>query len=107
MKTAEKGQGIEGTIFQALKHRIHVRKEQPAFGNNKVELVETHNEHVLGFMKKAGDEEIVVIQNFSEKKQEIRCWMRKGVDLLTGNSVELNGTVELSGYQGLWVKLNA
>lgn len=107
VKTAEKGQGIEGSIFQALKHRIHVRKEQPAFGNNKVELVETHNEHVLGFMKKAGDEEIVVIQNFSEKKQEIRCWMRKGVDLLTGNSVELNGTVELSGYQGLWVKLNA
>lgn len=107
VSVAQKGQGIEGTIFQALKHRIHLRKQHSAFGNNNIELVETHNEHVLGFSKKDENEQVIVIQNFSEKKQEIRCWLRSGTDVLTNNTVDLNGVVQLSGYQGMWVKLDA
>ncbi|MBO6794746.1 MAG: hypothetical protein JJ895_12615 [Balneolaceae bacterium] len=106
VQTAKKGQGIEGAIFQALKHRIQFRKEHAALGNNKVDLVETHNDHVLGFIKQNENEKLVIIQNFSESEQEIRCWMSVGVDVLTGNHVDLDGSIVLSGYQGMWVKLD-
>ena len=105
-KSALNGKGIEGQIFQELKRRIFLRKEIPAFGNGDLELIETHNPHVLGYLKKDEDQKIAVIHNFSEQEQEIRCWLRIGVDRLTEYQVDLNGTLIMSGYQSMWVELD-
>lgn len=105
-ESAQKGQGIEGSIFRELKRRIFLRKEIPAFGNGNLELIETHNPHVLGYLKQEGDQKFAVIHNFSEKEQEFRSWLSIGVDKLSGNHVDLNGTVTLSGYQDMWVELD-
>lgn len=105
-KSAQKGDGIAGRIYQEMKRRIWIRKNTPAFGSGDIELAETNNRHVLGYLKKHGDEKIVVIHNFSEQQQEIRCWLSIGVDLLTKYQVDLNGVITLDGYQSLWVKLD-
>jgi amylosucrase len=105
-KTAKKGNGTEGRIYQELKRRIFLRKEIPAFGNGELELVETHNPHVLGNIKQEGGQKIVVLHNFGEQEQEIRCWLSIGVDRLTDNQVDLNGTLVLTGYQSMWIELS-
>ncbi len=105
-KSAQKGIGIEGRIYKELKRRIGIRKQVPAFGNGEIELIETHNPHVLGYIKKDADDHIVVIHNFSEQQQEIRSWFSIGVDILTDYQVDLNGVVVLEGYQSMWVKLD-
>jgi len=102
---AKKGEGVSGEIFHELKRRIFLRKEIPAFGNGSIELVETHNPHVLAYLKEEGKQKVVVINNFSEQEQEIRCWLSIGLDRLTNYQVDLNGTVVLSGYQSMWVEL--
>ncbi len=104
--SAQLGNGVEGRIYQELKRRIYLRKEIPSFGNGILDLIETHNPHVLGYMKQEGEQKIVVIHNFSEHEQEIRCWLSIGVDRLTGNQVDLNGVVRLSSYQSIWVELD-
>ncbi len=103
--SAKKGKGVEGQICSELKRRIHLRKEIPPFGNGSLDIIETHNPHVLGYMKSEGNQRIAVLHNFSEREQEIRCWLHIGVDLLTGYQVDLNGSVVLSGYQSMWVEL--
>lgn len=106
VQRAQKGEGIEGRIYKELKHRISIRKKTPAFGNGALTLIETNNQHVLGYLKSDDEQTIACIYNMSEHPQTVNCWLTSGVDIIGGKALDLNGSFDLSGYASYWVKLD-
>jgi amylosucrase len=62
---------IEGKIHLQLKKLIRMRKENPAFSGTDLELIETGNDHVLGYIRKNEDQRILLFANFTEDEQII------------------------------------
>lgn len=108
IEKARKGKGIEGKVFTEIKTLIIERKKHPAFGTGHINLVEVGNPHVLAYIKRSGDDKILVIANFSEGKQTITTsWMshlQLEKDLITGREIANLSGIELKGYELLWVK---
>ena len=106
-------QTIENRIFSQMMHMIHLRKQLPAFANGQMNLVNTHNIHVLGYLR--GEEEaerVLVLANFSEHLQPIiqEVLMAQGFsqavnDLIRSDTLDFDrGILILEPYQYLWIK---
>jgi glycosidase len=81
----------EGRAFQGLQALIQLRKSHAAFTNGNLEVIDTGNDHVLGFVRTYADQRATVFANFSEAEQSIpvrvlaqhNCYTQ---GLLTGES---------------------
>lgn len=62
---------VEGRIFAGLRALITLRKRNPGFGGGATEVIPTGSENVLGYIRQAGGQRILVLANFSERKQEV------------------------------------
>jgi amylosucrase len=62
---------IEGRVFQGLQKLINLRKQQEAFAGGELEVIQTENEHTLGFMRIHASRRAVIFANFSEESQTI------------------------------------
>ena len=62
---------VEGRVFQGLKMLIELRKQHEAFAGGELEVIQTENEHVLGFMRAHAGKRAVIFANFSEESQSI------------------------------------
>ena len=62
---------IEGRVFQGLQMLIELRKQHEAFAGGELEVIQTENEHVLGFMRTHAGGRAVIFANFSEASQSI------------------------------------
>jgi amylosucrase len=62
---------IEGRVFQGLKRLIGLRKQFPAFAGGGLTVIQTENDHVIGFVRSHGEARAVIFANFSEKQQTI------------------------------------
>jgi amylosucrase len=60
---------VEGRIFQGLQRLIELRKNCLAFGGNQLEVINTDNDHVLGYVRVAENDRLLVFANFSEQQQ--------------------------------------
>jgi glycosidase len=96
---------IEGRIFGEIQKLIQIRKAHPVFSGGEVQIVETENPHVLGFIHSQDQERVLVLANFSEGGQVIsRNLLRvsgfgeTSQDLL-GRTVSPTGDVLLEPYQ--------
>lgn len=61
----------EGRIYQGLKRLIELRKKSAIFGEGKMEIIDTSNDHVLAYMRVHDGQHVLVFANFSEEKQTI------------------------------------
>jgi glycosidase len=71
---------IEGRIFMGLRQLIKLRKEHPALAGNDLHVIDTANPHVLGYIRPADDERLMIFANFSERTQ-----------VVSGNQLRLYG----------------
>ena len=62
---------VEGRVYQGLKKLIELRKQLEAFAGGELEIIQTENEHVLGFMRIHAGKRAVIFANFSEASQKI------------------------------------
>ena len=60
---------IEGRIFQGLKQLINVRKSEVVFKGHNLQVVDSSNAHVFGFVRTYNGERALVFANFSETEQ--------------------------------------
>lgn len=108
VREARNGNGISGEVFKKLRKMIGLRKEHPAFGTGHIDLVETGNGQVLGFTKKAEDDKVLVLANFSESTQRVSMsrlsHLKPGKDLISGRTWQEKGWVELNGYDLFWIE---
>jgi glycosidase len=65
------GQTLEGRVFQKLCTLIQLRKTQPVFVGQQMQVFPTDNPHVLGYVRKRKGEQILVFANFGESDQII------------------------------------
>lgn len=63
---------VEGRVYQGLKKLIELRKRLEAFAGGDLEIIQTENEHVLGFMRSHAGKRVVIFANFSEHAQNIQ-----------------------------------
>lgn len=62
---------LEGQIFQNLKRLINLRKSHPVFSGSDMQIIDSGNPSVLGYVRAHGSERALVFANFSEKEHKI------------------------------------
>jgi amylosucrase len=60
---------IPGKVFLGLQKLITLRKKTPALAGGELEVIQTYNEHVLGYARISGKKHVLIFANFSEKAQ--------------------------------------
>jgi glycosidase len=62
---------IAGRIFHGLRRLIQLRFQHPAIAGNDLLVIDTGNPHVLGYVRLADAERLLVFANFSERPQPV------------------------------------
>ncbi len=107
-------QTAEGKIYAGLKRLIAMRKSNPEFAGQSMQVIETCSDAVLGYIRPGTAHKIIVLANFSEKAQIVpaECLYTAGFtlrdtqycDLATGSPVNL-AYLRLDAYE--WVVLRS
>jgi amylosucrase len=104
---------LENRIFSQITHMIHLRKQLPTLANGHMRLVNTHNIHVLGYLRGAEQiDKILILANFSEHPQPIMReilvanGLSHGVDdLIQPGQLDITEEmIILEPYQYVWIK---
>jgi glycosidase len=62
---------IEGRIYHGLHRLIALRLHHTGFTGQEIQIIDTGNPHVLGFVRLSVDQRILVFVNFSEQEQTL------------------------------------
>lgn len=62
---------IEGRVFKSLVQLIDLRKREPIFSGGDMEVIDTGNEQVLGFVRLSSNQRVLLFANFSEREQTL------------------------------------
>jgi glycosidase len=62
----------EGHIYQYIHRLIQVRKENPAFSGSEMQVIDTGNDHVLGYVRQYANKRVLVLANFGQEPQTIQ-----------------------------------
>ena len=100
---------IEGRIYQSLLDLVSVRKQCSALANADTQVIDTQNEHVLGYMRRKHSDQVLILSNFSEDEQVIPANLLRlygqsytFTDLVTGQAVPLSD-IKLAAFQFVWL----
>jgi glycosidase len=101
---------LEGQVYQRLGRLITLRKDHAAFGGDDLQVIDTGNEHVLGYVRLKDDQRLVVLANFSEAKQVVTSNQLRlyglsyaFTDLVSQGKIGL-ADLELEAYQFICLK---
>jgi amylosucrase len=82
---------VEGRVYGRLSHLIAMRRSHEAFWGSSLQVVDTQNDSVLGYVRQHGKERVLVLANFSEESQivvanQLRLYGLAGdsMDLISG-----------------------
>ncbi len=62
---------IEGRIYQGLRRLANLRLQHAAFNGQDVQIIDTSNPHVLGFVRVSASQRVLIFTNFSEQEQTV------------------------------------
>jgi amylosucrase len=103
---------IEGQVYGGLKKLVEARKSCGAFAGGEMEVIETENEHVFGYVRQHGEELVLVLANFSEREQRVSSNLLRlyGLsysfkELVSGETLSYDGgqDVAIGPYALLWL----
>lgn len=94
-----------GQIFNGMRRMIAVRTATPALGGTQLTVFDSHNPHVLGYLR---NDAVLVLCNFSEQPQRVDAQTLSGMpmmmtDLLAQTPTDVWNGLELLPYQVLWL----
>ncbi len=103
---------VTSRMYSGLRHMVAMRQQTPAFASGDIQMVQTHNPQVLGFMRVHVSGPVIVLANFSEHPQRMLSahLHAQGLglttrDLITGAIVSLADDVPLAPYQLCWLRV--
>jgi amylosucrase len=101
---------IQREIYNSMRRLIELRKSLHAFAGQNMELFETDNDHVLGFIRQQSGHRVVVLANFSGMHQEVDANRIRTAglgrffqDCVANSTVETSSNVQLDPYQLQWL----
>jgi amylosucrase/maltose alpha-D-glucosyltransferase/alpha-amylase len=96
---------VQGRIYQGLLRLIQIRQQNLALDRAETEIVDTGNDHVLGYFRTNGDHSVLILANFAAQPQTIEgrrlrlLGLRKSVvDLVAGRTIVAAHALELEPY---------
>ncbi len=102
---------LEWRFFNELVTMITLRKKLPAFKNAGMEVADTQNRHVFGYIRENGNQKILVLNNFSEFPRHITqdalnqaTSAARFVDHISGRVIENGDGFDLAGHQYAWLE---
>lgn len=106
--------GVNGRIFQNLKHLIKVRKHIPALhAESAAHPVWTHNEAIFGLLRESPRGRLLILGNFSEHKQNVPAYRLHELGFsaalkehISGKSVSGWHDISIESYGSLWLQVN-
>ena len=97
-------------VFRSLQHMIRLRKANPAFAAQDMELIQHSNSHVLAFVRRHLGNQTIVIANFSEDPQTIPGnvlrtfgFGRFFQDQLTQKTIGTSEAISIAPLQLMWL----
>ncbi|MFW6080583.1 MAG: alpha-amylase family glycosyl hydrolase [Desulfosalsimonas sp.] len=105
---------LEWRFFNELTGLVTIRKQLPALRNGNMEVIDTGNPHVFGFIREYGDQKLLILNNFSENtrfvsQQQLNEVTSAGrfTERITGTPIVNGYGINLSGYQFAWLECTA
>ena len=102
------------SLLHWVRNLVHIRKQHPVFGSGVFEALEPSNPKVLAFLRRAEDEDVLVVANMSGTAQPVELDLsrfsgRVPVELLGGTPFppvgELEYLLTLAPHGFYWFKL--
>jgi trehalose synthase len=97
-----------GSLFHTVRKMIALRKGHAAFGGSSMEWVEIGNPTVASYLRRSGDDAVLVLSNLSQVVQSVvipRRYQMDCLDLLSSSAVSLGEDLELKPHAYLWLQL--
>ena len=98
---------IEGRVYQGLRRLINLRMNSPAFAGQEMQVIDTGNQSVLGYLRKSDNQIALVFANFSENEQTLPANILRLYGLsykfqdLFSRSIIPSGDLNLGAYEFL------
>jgi amylosucrase len=100
----------QGQIFGEIRRLVELRKHSPALRGGELEVVDTSNPHLFGFVRNGGGQRLLAIANFSMRQQPFEANRLRVygpgyrfTDLVSGRVVTADRTLIVEPYQLLWL----
>ena len=110
-KDLNNGEALEWRFYNELCRLIQLRKNLPALRNGYMEVFDTGNPHLFGYIREYAGQRLVVVNNFSEFEQPLpqaqlntATAATRFVDRVSGQFFPNGGGLTLSPYQFLWLE---
>ena len=94
------------SLLNTIRKLLKIRNEESAFSEGSLELLDNLPKDVLGYKRKSGAGEFVVLFNFGMNNKEFETHQGNCVFRLSERDMMKNGKVVLSGYGGLILKIS-
>lgn len=102
---------VQKRIYTSIVRLIDLRKNLSALFGMEMNLIDTQNNHLLGFVRSNDGNRLLVIANFSEIPQQIsgNAIRTTGLgrffkDHITGQTIATSESVQLLPYQVVWLE---
>jgi len=103
---------LEWRFFREMVKLFRLRKEIPAFQNGGMEVLNTGNPHLFGYIRAFENQRILVINNFSDNPQKVDSgrlisYGVKGevVNRLTDEVITVDGDLLIDAYRAVWLEV--
>lgn len=102
---------IPGKTYMGLRHLIRLRKTTPAISGSTPEFVETGNTHIFGYIRGMGDEQVLILNNFSDDAQKLSPKVLQAFskantlrDKVSGETHDPEKPMNLKPFQYVWLE---
>jgi glycosidase len=101
---------LEGRIYKWLHQLIEIRKTQTGFAGTDMQVMNTGNDQVLGYVRQREGKRMLVLANFGEDEQKVAANFVRvhGLDyvfkdLVSGETINLTSDMVLEPYRVMWL----
>ena len=104
---------LEWRFFLEMVKLFKQRKQSSALRNGGMELVDTDNPHLFGYIRDDGDQRLLIINNFSEYAQVMNAatlaasgMTRDTHEIFTQRAIPAGEDLEIDAYRYLWIDIS-
>lgn len=104
---------LEYRFFQEMVKLFHMRKKLPALRSGGIEIIETYNKHLFGYIRAHLDQRLLMLHNFSEFDQVMPAKGLKqlsvpdeSTELFRNEAVSPEDDLHFSPYRYMWIDIS-
>ncbi|HSH17517.1 MAG TPA: cyclomaltodextrinase C-terminal domain-containing protein, partial [Verrucomicrobiae bacterium] len=96
----------EGRVYAGLLKLARVRQNNFAFTRSETEIIDTGNDHILGYFRQHQEQSVLVLANFAESEQPVAATRlrqlglrRTFTDIIAGRNITASQTLMMEPCQ--------